>query len=260
MLFKSFGFSYNGKHSSQYSLRISKIGANDSTSMFGIQRSLTTENNGAFMSGLSNTTYNNTSFEIQLVKTDGDYVIPFDKDELFEIIEWLFQEDFKPFISDDNRDIVYYAMATGGSKYENALKQGYLSITFQLNAPCGFTAIQTNPMYIQGEHTFELFNKSNLETWNYPDVEFKLITGESIEIENLTTGETMAFSGLKEGVEVYCYNEDLKQLQCTSDTSYNVRPKFNKQWLRLAKGRNVIQIRAKNAQVRIIGQSKVAFM
>lgn len=260
MQFKSFGFSFDGKHSSQYSLRIAQVGNGDSTSIFGIQRSIKTEQSGTFTSSLSSIEYSNSSFEITLVKTDGDSIIPFERDEMFEIVEWLFQDDYKVFISDDNRDVMYYAIFKSGSKYENALKQGYLTLQMELNAPCGFSTIQINPLTVQDEITVEIFNKSNLETWNYPDVEFHSYAGGLLEIENLTTGEVMAFDNLKAGCHVYCYNEDLKQFQCLNDPNYNVRHCFNKTWLRLVKGRNEIRIKATHAQVRIIGQTKVAFM
>ena len=130
----------------------------------------------------------------------------------FEIVQWLFKDDFKAITFDDQKDILYYVMFTKGSSYQNGFKQGYLNLTMELNAPCGFTNITTDVMRVQEETTFEIFNRTNVEAFSYPDVEFELI-GETdwIEIENLTTGDVMRFEGLNPSTHAYCYNEGLKQ-------------------------------------------------
>ena len=260
MFLKSKGFNFNGKHTDDFQLRIFQVGLSDATQSFGLDRSLELEKTNHLVSQLKTIKHNALKFEITLSKTDGISLLPFTEEDKFEIIRWLFQnDDFKPITFDDQKDIIYYVMFTKGSSYQNAFKEGYLNLTMELNAPCGFTNITTGAMRVQGETTFELFNRTNVESLTYPDIEFELIgRTTAIQIENLTTGDVMLFEGLAPSSHIYCYNEGLKQLSCVNNPSYNVRPYFNKQWLKLAYGRNIIRVSSPDANINIIGQSKIA--
>lgn len=259
MFLKSKGFRFDGRHTDEFQLRLVQVGSTDGEQSFGIDRSIETESVGTMISGLKSISYNTLKFEITLTKTDGINLLPFTEEDKFETIRWLFKNDFKAITFDDQKDVLYFVIFTKGSNYQNGFKQGYLNLTMELNAPCGFTNITTGAMRVQGETTFDLFNRTNMETFSYPDVEFELIGDTtSIQIENLTTGEVMAFEDLKPSTHAYCYNEDIKQLSCINNPSYNIRPYFNKTWLKLTYGRNTLKITTQDAKVNIIGQSKIA--
>lgn len=259
MFLKSKGFRFNGKHTDDFQLRIFQIGSSDNTQTFGLDRSLETELTNHLTLGLKSVKYNTLKFDLTLSKYDGVNLLPFTEDDKFEIIRWLFQDDYKAITFDNQKDVLYYVMFTKGSSYQNAFKEGYLNLTMELNAPCGFTNITTGAMRVQGETTFDLFNRTNVEMFTYPDIEFELLgRTTSIQIENLTTGDVMTFEGLTPSTHAYCYNEGLKQLSCVYKPSYNLRPFFNKCWLRLAYGRNTIRISTLDANVNLIGQSKIA--
>ena len=259
MFLKSKGFNFNHRHTDEFDLRIVSIGSSENTQSFGIDRSLETETIGEMITSLKSIKYNSLTFELTLCKTDGIQLLPFSEEDKFEIIRWLFQDDFKPIIFDDQKDVVYYVMFTKGSSYQNGFKQGYLNLSLQLNAPCGFTHLTSGRMRVQGETTFDLFHRSNVEAETYPDIEFELLGDTTaVKIENLTTGETMEFTGLNPKTQAYCYNEGLKQLSCLNNPSYNIRPCFNRTWLRLIYGRNTIKITTTDANVNIIGQTKIA--
>lgn len=260
MFLKSKGFLFDGKHTDDFQLRLCQVGETNGTQSFGVERTLETESIGTMMLGLKSINYSTLKFDITLAKTDGIDLLPFSEQDKFEIIQWLFnKDDFKAITFDDQKDILYYVMFTKGSSYQNGFKQGYINLTMELNAPCGFTNITTDVMRVQEETTFEIFNRTNVEAFSYPDVEFELI-GETdwIEIENLTTGDVMRFEGLKPSTHAYCYNEGLKQLICVNDPAYNIRPTFNRVWLKLAYGRNCLKVRTVDAKINIIGQSKIA--
>ena len=260
MLFlKSKGFYFDGKHTSDFQLRMVSLDSNEQTQPFGLNKTLELESTGTMVSGLKSVKYNSVKFDIVLTKSDGISLLPFSEQEKFEIIQWLFQDEFKPISFDDQKDVLYYVVFTTGTNYQNGFKQGYLKLTMELNAPCGFTHPTKEELRVVGETTIEVFNRTNVERFSYPDIEFKLM-GDSCEliIENLTTGEKMSFKEIAPQTHAYCYNESMKQLSCLNDPSYNLRPCFNGTWLRFCQGRNVIRIQATDAYVSIIGQSKIA--
>lgn len=259
MPFRSPHFKFNGKSSRDFQLRICQIGNGKDDKTFGIERTANKESGIGMVSTLKGFSYQTPSIEITLIKTDGHRPLPFTKEERFEIIKWLFQDDFKPFISEDDESKVYYALFTKGSRYYNGLDQGYLNLTMELNAPCAFSPVLTNFFYVCESQLIEFENKTNVERFTYPDLEFCL-NGETTDltIENLTTGDVMSFANLKPETHLYCYNEDLKQLQCLNDPSYNARPCFNNQWLKLAQGHNLLRISAKDAHLKLISQAKLA--
>ena len=259
MLFKSPHFRFNGKSSRDFQLRICEVGNGSETHAFGVERSVNAETTVGMVSTFKDFSYNNSSFDITLVKTNGHQVLPFTKDERFEIIQWLFQDGFKPFISEDDESKIYYVLFTAGSRYYNGLDQGYLNLTIQLNAPCAFSPVLTHFYQVEGTQLIELENKTNVEPFTYPDIEFWL-NGETTDlmIENLTTGDVTSFSNLRKETHLYCYNEGMKQLQCINNATYNARPSFNNKWIKLAQGRNLLRITSPHAHVKLISQTKLA--
>lgn len=259
MNFKSPHFTFDGISSKDFQLRICRVGKSDSTGIFGVERSIEEEVGNGLIPVFKKVKYNSVSIPLTLIKTDGDNPLPFTEDDKFEIVKWLFQDEYKPFTSEDKKDVVYYAIFTKGSNYENALKHGYINLTMRLNAPFGYSNLLTSPTSVVGETVIELFNRSNVGEFIYPDIELKTnqeIT--DIEIENLSTGDIMTFTDLPVESHVYCYNEDLKQFLMKNNPSYNVRKHYKGNWLKLAYGRNLIRVKSKNCQIKLIAQSKIA--
>lgn len=260
MQFKSPHFKFNGRSSKEFQLRICQIGSSSTNPIFGATRTLEKDTSSNWVHPLKKISYTDATMDITLIKTDGNIPLPITDDEKFEIISWLFQDDFKPFISEDDENKIYYAMFTGGSSYQNALKQGYLTLNMQLNAPCAFSPINTGFFKVEGDYYLDLTNRTNLGTYTEPDIELQL-TGDttSIRIENLSTGDVMSFEGLPKGSHIKCYNESMKQLLCVNDPNLNLRPFMkDKTWIRLAKGINRLRITSDSATVAIVGQSRIA--
>lgn len=260
MQFKNPFFTFNGRSSREFQLRICQVGTQNNLPTFGITRSIEKSDSTAFITSISNIKYSDVTIDITLAKTDGNVPLPISEQEKFEIISWLFQDEFKPFISEDDESKIYYAVFTKGSSYQNALKQGYLNLTMQLNAPCAFSPIQTGYFSVNGHQVIELVNRSNVGTYSEPDFEFQLLEeSTSFKIENLNTGDVMSFDGLPEGAHIQCYNEGMKQLLCVNDPSFNARKHMkDKKWIRLAKGTNHLRITTESAKVAIVGQAKLA--
>ena len=66
----------------------------------------------------------------------------------------------------------------------------------------------------------------------------------------------MEFKDLPPNARIYCYNEGLKQIVCVNDKDFNARPNFNKVWLRLVYGRNIIKVEG-DCDIDIITQYKL---
>lgn len=259
MNFKSPHFTFDGRSSKEFQLRICRVGNNNDTGIFGLDRSIEEESVTGSIPQFKSLKYNNITMSITLIKTDGFDALPFTEEDKFEIVKWLFQDEYKAFTSEDKPDLTYYVIFTKGSNYENALKQGYITLTMRLNAPYGYSNIISNPLKVSGSDIVELYNKSNVGTYAYPDLEFQVMEGAtSVKIENLSTGDVMTFEDLPVGSHVYCYNEDLKQFVMLNNEDYNVRPHYKGDWLRLAYGKNTIRITSDNCHLKIMGQAKVA--
>lgn len=260
MQFKSPFFTFNGKSCRDFQLRICRVGDGANTSIFGLNRSFEYNESNPLIRTIKNTKYNDTTIEITLVKAKNNIPLPLTKEEKFEIISWLFQEDYKPFISEDDESKIYFAIFTQGNSYQNALEQGYINLTMHLNAACAFSPIETGFFNVRGEYFIDLINHSNVGVYCEPDLEIKLLENTtSFEIVNLNTGDRMSFKDLPKGTHLQLYNESMKQMICVNDPDLNLRKYIqDKDWLRLARGLNRLYIKTEAAQVAIVGQSKIA--
>lgn len=257
-MFKEFYFTFNGRYSKDFQLKIVNIGSSEDRP-FGWSRTIETETNNSLIPTFKGVKNGTTTTKITLMKCNAHQPLPITEEEKFEIIRWLFQDEFKPFISDENKDLIYYVMFTKGNGYQNALKQGYFELELQFNAPFAFTNITSYPLLVRERLEVEIPYRSNVQTYFEPDLEFKLSSQSTwIEILNLTTGDCVRFENLPPNSHVYLYNEGLKQCLMVDDPSYNLRPHFNKQWLRLAYGINHLVIQSPEAMVNLVGQSKIA--
>lgn len=259
MNFKSRYFTFDGISSETFQLRICRIGNSDDLNIFGVEKTIEEEDGANGIPIFKGVKYGKVSISLSLVKTDGDVIIPFSEQEKFEIVKWLFQDEYKPFIANDRKDVVYYALFTKGSGYENALKQGYINLTMRLNVPYGFSNILSYPAKVEGETFIELDNRSNVGKFVYPDVVIQTLDETvNLKIENLSTGDVMMFKGLPANSVINCYNEGLRQFLVENNPSYNVRKHFEGDWLKLAYGLNKIRITGDRSIIKFIAQSKIA--
>lgn len=255
--FKNMYFTYNGKSSKEFNLVICNTGDTSSTSIMGVERSVNEETNG-FKPVFKGFNYTTPTIDITLSKMKDGYASPITEEDMHKINQWLFgDENYHAFISDDNKDIIYYVVFTKGGKWTNGLRQGYINLSMRLDSPCAYSPVRHHKYKVKGSKTFEITCKNNVGKFIEPDIEFKINSGDSIIINNTTTGDRMEFAKLPTNTHLYCYNEDMKQIICENDSNFNARPHFNKQWLKLAYGKNVITITG-DCDIDIITQDKIA--
>lgn len=161
--------------------------------------------------------------------------------KLQEICSLFITDEFKPFVSYDNLDNVYYLKATRIEKVFNSARQGYLDITFQpYNKYC--YKKQVNKVIVNGEKEFTIVNYSNLDELYAPIITIKnlgtldtvnsvlntSLSDESLEIKGLETNETITIDNL--------------MLSVVDELGNNKFMHQNRKWVKLRQGLNKIKI------------------
>jgi predicted phage tail component-like protein len=181
------------------------------------------------------------TFNLQFSCIDVDMDIA----KLRQIASWLCQSDYKPFISADNPDKIYYIMATNQIDFmTNGMDEGYFEIQFRCQHPYALT-IASTPIYdividydAPNGQQITINNEDNVHENFYPIYELTLgATPTEVYLYNQTLDEQSEFTELSAGEVLYVDNQKKYLVSSTGNYRYD---KFNKQWLRLAQGNNII--------------------
>lgn len=250
---------YNGICSERFGLYLCNIGNSKEERAMGVVQTVDVEETEGDVPIFKKLKKSVQSFELNLVKLSKDYTpLPISEDDMFEINRWLFSVNENKPLMVDNKDIIYYGVFTSGSSWQNGAGEGYLTLTFQMASPYGYSTVQNSDCRVAGEKTITLTSKHNAQRFNEIDIEFILDEGQTgLAIENLTTGQKIMFKNLDDTCNhVYMYNEGMKHVVSRNNPSVNMIPKFNKQFIHLAYGSNTIKIYG-YGRVRFISQAKV---
>lgn len=178
-------------------------------------------------------------FSISIMPLDVQWT----REKRLRIVQWLFQDEYKPFISEDAPEVIYYCMPIGdANRFVSGLDQGFATITFRCNSPYAYSPTYLRT-YLSGQSTnpIEIENLSNVEKFNYPEIEVELLSGTKFSLINLTDGgNEFRFTDLDVGERVYVNNE-AKQIISSLPNTYRLG-NFNKKWMRLVQGVNRIQV------------------
>lgn len=258
--FRNIGFTFDGVNAEDLGYYIVSLDSKNS-SVLGTNRTIKEEDTNNFAKSFQGVKYNEFTFEINITKVKNQKPLPITEEDIFFLNNWLMKpEEYKIFISHQNRDILYYALFTEMSDVRFAQQKGYITLKMRLSSGCSYSTVAHHNMQVVDSYTIDIYNKSNVEQYVYPDVnfitKFYSKTG-NIKIVNETLGETMQFTDLPTEGEFMCYNEGLKQVVCVTNKDFNVQPHFNKQWLRLAYGRNRITVYGQ-CHIDIFFQNKIA--
>lgn len=257
--FRNVGFTFDGINAEDLGYYIVSLDSKNS-SVLGTNRTIKEEDTNNFAKSFQGVKYNDFTFEITITKANKNKALPITEEDIFFLNNWLMKpEDYRIFISHQNRDILYYALFTEMSDVRFAQRTGYVTLKMRLSSGCSYSTVAHHAHRVAPNHTIEIYNKSNVEDYVYPDVNFitRFESNNGIRIINQTLGETMEFWNLPPNHEFMCYNEGLKQVVCVTNGELNMQPLFNKKWLRLAYGRNVIRIEGA-CDIDIFFQNKIA--
>lgn len=255
--FRNIGFTFDGINAEDLGYYIVSLDSKD-TSMLGTNRTIKEEDSNNFAKSFQGVKYNELTFEINIIKATKHKALPITEEDIFFLNNWLMKpEEYKIFISHQNRDVLYYALFTEMSDVRFAQRTGYITLKMRLSSGCSYSTVAHHRAMIEESWEFEIYNKSNVEHYVYPDVWFYKNTTGDITIRNETLGETMSFTNIPRGTTVSCYNEGMKQVVCDNNPDLNLQPHFNKKWLRLGYGRNVIKVTGE-CEIDIFFQNKIA--
>lgn len=235
-------FSYDGVSSSYYGVYAVHPTGGLVQGQYGINRSIISEkipnNSLPNFFGIEEEVL---KFKIYLYAENG-----WDYDKRKAVSQWLFKNDYKPFISADNPQVVYECMVTGSSLFSLAGDlQGYIEIEFTCNAPYGWSNWSTigyDLSYNEDVVGIQILNNCNLNDYIvYPEVEFMLSGSTSLSLINLSDGaRETKFQNLTDGETIYFDNK--KKIIKTNLSGTYRYANFNGKWLKLVMGYNNIQV------------------
>lgn len=253
-------FIFDGVRSKDFNIAIVSVGDNDTDRQFGIKRNITEVDgvNVPIFTGVENEC---PTKNITIAKLDSyNEIIPFNKGEKDRISSWLFKNEYKPFISMDDENKVYYVMFTEGNIYTNGLEQGYINLTMRLSSPYAYSNVMNDFVRVSKYKEINIFNDNNINEDIIPDIEIEML-GDSnkIEILNKMNGSRFSLKDLEKGEHVRVYGDSLLDIVSLKDKEKNLFEKSNKDFLRLRNGRNKIEIKVNGiADVKIIYQYPLA--
>lgn len=182
---------------------------------------------------------------LQIALHDEKYIpLAWEDDVLIDIMDWIVQDNFCPFVSEDNEDLTYYFKATNITKHFTYDKLGYLEVTFQSFSDYAYKQL-SRKINVNGETSITIVNETNVENFIFPIVEVSNLGDELniIAIDNISVD--------KEEFIMYNLEEDEKvvvdNLMGTITNQYNENciMKCNRKWLQLKKGKNILNISGK---------------
>jgi len=184
------------------------------------------------------------SFTLTFTCLDEDI----DNTKLKAIASWLFQGDYKAFISEDNTDKIYYIMATNQIDFmTNGFDEGYLTVNFRCKFPYAMSLAST-PTYdspydvnqVTPVTKFTINNACNVFEYFYPIYEITVgASATEIYLYNWETEQEVFFDELASGEVIYVDNQKNIITSSTGNYKYD---SFSKDWFKLIQGDNLIEI------------------
>ena len=165
------------------------------------------------------------------------------KEDVEIVYSHLITDDFVPFISEDDLDMVYYIKVKKIVKKFNHMRQGYLEVTFQMYSNYAYKK-DVKHITVDNKKTIKIRNSSNaIEPFYYPVIEVTNLgtSNSTITIKNtsLPNSAPLILKGLKNNECVTIDN-----LLCTvmNEDGENRFSTCNRVWLKLKRMENTIEI------------------
>ena len=152
-------FTYDGISSKEFGVIIARTDNSMFSREFGLNRDIISEqtNHNPIPFNFGYTT-EPLSGKITIAGRDNKL----DTKRLSQIAKWLYKDDYKPLISNDNPDVVYYVKFTDQADLSlgNA-DEGYIALSFIANAPWGWTKPYIKTVDLrknEGTTTVDIYN------------------------------------------------------------------------------------------------------
>lgn len=239
-MFISENFSYNNIPNTEVledTLMLVRVGGNSIQKQnFGENRKLSTvyqRKTGEYL--LYGKINSPIKFKIQLAKEKA-----WTEDEKIKVNNWLFQNSYKDFKSEDSA-YIYRCMATDGNFYNDSFNRGYAEINFECNSSYAYTDIITRTVEVSGTAQIIYDCKSNLKDVKYkPEIQITLQSGDGFSIINSTNNSSLIFKDLV-GINTIYVNNQTYIIMTNNGT--NILPNLqNKRFLSLNSGNNILNM------------------
>jgi len=243
-MFTNTTFQFDNRKSTDFGLYIVNLDTSTKNAPYAVEREINEEkvrnNPIPFFFGLNEQPL---YFKVTLFREEE-----WDYDTRIEITRWLFQDEYKPFISTDHNDIIYNCIIT--DRPEKLLVGNIprlIELTFRCDAPWAwspFFSINYNLSDNITTQTITMVNKSNIIKYYYPEIWIQSLDGGTISLQNYSdSGREFKFNNLQANEIIYVNNQ-LKQIETDIPNIYRLKD-FNRNWLRLNYGINQIAVTGK---------------
>lgn len=179
--------------------------------------------------------------EFAYVNLEDNTPLVWDEEKIDEIVEWLYHDSFKPFISYDNEEITYYLKATKIYKRFNNEMKGMLEVEFQPYTAYGYKYFEKK-VICEGEIETKIKNESTTSSEYYePIIEVKALEDGNIKIENLSIEEDkpLVIENMKKDDKIIIDNFTYI---VQNELGENKFLSVNRNWIRLKKKKNILKI------------------
>ena len=234
-------FSFDGKNSLEmgyYSARIADVEAQQE--LLGDRKVKTATFGNKTYNYINQIETSPIEFTLQIIPTqDRQWTI-----EMFRnVCDWLIQDEYKPFISEDDPSKVFYAIAQGHTNWKGVMLYGYIEIDFTTNAYHAWTLPKVVEYNIEGKQTIYVENLKNVSDRIYSPVIHITKTKQAgdISISNKSNnGKTTILYKINKG-EDFVMNNEYHLFQTETPKNY-YGESFNGVWLDLVPGRNKLEV------------------
>jgi len=172
-----------------------------------------------------------------------------DYDTRIEITRWLFQDEYKPFISTDNNSIIYNCIIV--DRPEKLLIGNItrmIELNFRCDAPWAWSPSFSTTYDLSDNtttKTLQFENRSNIVKYCYPEIWIQSLDGGAISLKNYSDGgREFKFNNLQINETIYVNNQ-LKQIETDIPNIYRLSDFVGRNWLRLNYGINQIVVTGK---------------
>lgn len=187
--------------------------------------------------------------EFAYVDLKDNSPLVWDEDKIDEVVNWLYKDSFKPFVSQDNDEITYYLKATKIYKRFNNEMKGMLEVEFQPYTAYGYKNF-IKRIICEDEIESKIKNESTTsEEYYEPVIEVIAKSDGDIEIQNLSIIEDkpLIISDMKTNEKIIIDNFTYT---VQNELGENKFLSVNRNWIRLKKKKNILKIKG-NCEVLI---------
>jgi len=237
------GFKFNGIHSSVMGVSLTRLESGLISIPYASGKDiLEAHPNKSLYPYFFGVKYQPLQFNITLTCEEEEM----DTNKLYQLANWLFKEEYKEFISDDNINKIYYVIAINKADFiTNGVKQGYFELELRCRDGFGWTVKQEQIYDLTGIASTPIImdNESNISEYFYPEIEIKL-TGANTGFELINTSDddkSFEFIDLEEEETIYIDNQKRIILTSLGD-NVNRFDKFNLNWFRLRQRENIVTV------------------